>query len=216
MNYLGRSNMNKLLSCEMVNHITGGTQTAQDRYSFQHKVAGQIPPALWIMQTAADGFQKHLTFLLSDEKPEAHTEQEMASSQSFMNHIHAWMEAGPMRKKEIAYLDGHAKRMYDNVHEAITNYIAEPPQPLTDAFRTKLNFADTDLLRLWHTNLRFLEILLSARWPEDAFKQRRPKNMGSLAFALAIRGWLRQLHIHSASYKHGANRGGSIALMQRT
>ena len=121
-----------------------------------------------------------------------------------------------MRNNEIACLDDHAKRMYDKVHAAITNYIAEPPEPLTDAFRTKLNFADTDLLQLWHINLRFLEILLSTRWPEDAFKQRRPKTMGSLAFALAIRGWLRQLHIHSATYKHGANRGGSLALMQRT
>ena len=79
-----------------------------------------------------------------------------------------------------------------------------------------LNFADTDPLRLWHIDLRVLEILLSTRWPEDAFKQRRPKTMGSLAFALAIRGWLRQLHIHSATYKHGANRGGSLALTQRT
>ena len=30
----------------------------------------------------------------------------------------------------------------------------------------------------------------------------RPESLGVYAFALAIRGWLRQVHIHSAYYKY--------------
>ena len=116
-----------------------------------------------------------------------------------------------MRRSEIASLDGYAKKMYDNVHFATQNFIAEPPAPVPDPLKTKLNFADTDLLRLWHINLRFLQILLSLRWPEEALNQRPPQFIGVLSFALAIRGWLRQVHLHSAYYKSVTHMQQSIA-----
>ena len=209
INYLGRSKMNTFLSCENDDSVTAVAQTHLNGYAFQHKVAGQIAPALWLLRPASHGYQKRLTLVISEDKPREHPEQEQTESESLMKEIHDWMQEGPMRRSEIASLDGYAKKMYDNVHFATQNFIAEPPAPVPDPLKTKLNFSDTDLLRLWHINLRFLQILLSRRWPKDALELQPPKFIGVLAFALAIRGWLRQIHIHSAYYK-------SVSHLQQT
>ena len=87
----------------------------------------------------------------------------------------------------------------ESVSTAVENFLGDTTSPVPEALRTKLGCADTDLLRLAHVNLRFLERLLCLRWPDGP---PRPPTLQLYAFALAIRGWLRQVHIHSAYYKY--------------
>ena len=91
INYLGRSKMNTFLSCERDDSITAVAQTHLENYAFQHKVAGQMAPALWLLRPASHGFQKRLTLLISEDKPREHPEQEQTDSESFIKLIHDWM-----------------------------------------------------------------------------------------------------------------------------
>ena len=107
---------------------------------------------------------------------------------------------------------GSARKMNGSVATAVENFLADPPSPVPEALRTKLGFSDTDLLRLAHVNLRFLERLLCLRWPDGP---PGPPTLQLYAFALAIRGWLRQVHIHCSYYKYIARMLQSSAATRR-
>ena len=117
-----------------------------------------------------------------------------------------------MRKAEEVSLDGYAMRLYENVATAIENFLGDPSAPVSEALRTKLGFVDTDLMRLAHVNLRYLEWLLYLRWPEE---RRRSTYIGVLAMNFAIRGWLRQAHIHNGFYKYFLEMQHSAAASSR-
>ena len=199
VNYLSRSKLNTFLNCERDDVITGIATTHIDGYSFQHKVAGQVSAAEWVLKPAPHGFQKRISFFLSEDRPRSHAGQECEASVSFLQDMHAWMQEGPMNTPETAILDGYARVVMNGVSAAIDNFLGEPPTPLPEALKIKLGYADTDLIRLAHVNQRFLERLLCLRWPNET---PRPESLGLLSFALAIRGWLRQVHIHCAYYKY--------------
>ena len=67
--YMDPSTMNTCLDCEQIDSTTGGAQAPLREYSFQHKVAGPIPSAMWLMRPAKHMFQKRMTLLIADDKP---------------------------------------------------------------------------------------------------------------------------------------------------
>ena len=104
-----------------------------------------------------------------------------------------------MGRAENVCLDGFARRMMENVIEAIGIFLDEPQCPAPQDMQTKLAFAYTDFLRLAHVHKRLLQRLLWLRWPVDT---PNPRSLGVCAFALAIRGWLRQVDVHAAYYRY--------------
>ena len=199
VNYLSRSKLNTYLNCERDDVITATSTTHIQDYAFQHKVAGQVAAAEWVLKPAPHGYHKRISLYISPDRPRVRIGQDRTASVTFLKQLHEWMQAGPMSSPEVAALDGIARSMNDSVAAAVENFLADPPSPVQEALRTKLGFVDTDLLRLAHVNLRFLERLLDLRWPDG---RHRPATLQLYAFALAIRGWLRQVHIHSAYYKY--------------
>ena len=107
-----------------------------------------------------------------------------------------------MRAAENATLDANARALRKDVQTAVETFLGSTTAPLPGPLARKLNFADTDLVRLAHVNQRFLELLISIRWPQE---RPSPKWIGVSAYALAIRGWLRQVHIHSSFYRYIEN-----------
>ena len=105
-----------------------------------------------------------------------------------------------MGHRERACLDGYAARMMENVMAAIDSFTSDPNWASLDTLRTKLGFADTDLLRLAHVQTRLLQRLVWLRWPEAGTLN--PPSSGVCALALAIRGWLRQVDVHAACYHY--------------
>ena len=117
--------------------------------------------------------------------------------------MHRWMEVGPMVNCETPTLGNTARHINKNLQEAIQHFIDLHGTTMSDALKAKLGFADTDLLRLWHVNLRYVEYLLSLRFPGKEYQQEpRLPILDVVPFILAIRGWLRQNNQHSAYYKY--------------
>ena len=75
--------------------------------------------------------------------------------------------------------------------------------PLQEPLRAKLGFFDTDLLRLWNVQMRFMQAIIAQLWPGAPVAE---DGLGACALVLAIRGWLRQVHTHSPYYKYMARR----------
>ena len=104
---------------------------------------------------------------------------------------------------ETPILGSAARQINNNLQDAIAHFIDTHGATISDALKAKLGYADTDLLRLWHVNLRYIEYLLSRRYPGKEYqKEPRLPILDVVPFILAIRGWLRQIHLHSAYYKY--------------
>ena len=104
-----------------------------------------------------------------------------------------------MLNMEKACLASWPRRMLSAVDRAVQRFLLDPPCIVGEELRAKPGVASRDLLRLAHVNQRYLDMLLSIRCP-NAVEQ--PATLGVCAFALAIRGWLRQIQIHSACYTY--------------
>ena len=145
--------------------ITGISTARIDKYSFQHKVADQVAACERVLKPAPHGYHKRIRIFNSSDRPRIRAGQKSDNSGAFLKRLHAWMQAGPLETSEVAALDDYARAMCDLVSTAIENFLGDPPGPLSEAFRTKIGFFDTDLQRLAHVNLRHLELILSERWP---------------------------------------------------
>ena len=116
------------------------------------------------------------------------------------------MRLGPFRQRGVTSLDTYGQGMLEAVSIAVDHVLSDPTVELTAALRTKLGYFDTDVLRLANVNKRYLQFLLAQRWPTDAPS---PEKIWIFAMAMAIRGWLRQVQIHGAYYKHMQTMQGS-------
>ena len=150
------------------------------------------------MKPDAYAFQKRVSYFISPDRPRIRPEQDCESSVELLVQLHVWMQSGPMNRPRVAALDGFARTMNAKVAAAVEEFARAHTADVPEALITKLGFSETELLRLANVNLRLLEWLLSLRWP-DGFA--RPRTLGVYSFTLAIRSWLRQVHIHSAYYK---------------
>ena len=200
VNYLSRAKLNTFLNCERDDVMTGLGATHLSKYSFQHKVAGQLPAAEWVMKTAPHGSHKRMTFVISEDCPPRHTHQAWLRSEKFVRDVHEWMQSHASLASRRHTLDGYALSMYRAVEEAIDDFINDDTSRLPDGLSVKLGFADTDLMRYTNVNMRYMQNLESIRFPEARATDRTRANVHE--FAMALHLWLRQIRTHAAFYKY--------------
>jgi len=216
VNFLSRSKMNTYLSCERDDVLTGLHTTHIDNYSFQHKVFGQVAACEFVMRPEPHGSHKRMTFVVSEDTPRSNQCQECGDSSDFMRWMHSQMMRGPILTPEVICFDEFTQTFFHAVTLAIENFIQETQGPINSPFRVKLGFYDTDLIRLWNVNHRYLKMLLYRRWPGGLPGGEEPRGLGAHAFGLALRGWLRQLQLHHGFYKYAVHCFSTVGSSNRS
>ena len=103
--------LNTCLNRKRDDVLTGISATYIDGYSYQHKEPGQVSAAEWVMKPMPRGFQKRISFYISEEPIRSRAGQVRGASVSLLQDLPAWIQAGPMRRPETAALDGYARMM---------------------------------------------------------------------------------------------------------
>jgi hypothetical protein len=188
--------------------MTGLGTTHLDKYSFKHLVAGQLPASEWIMRPAPHGSHKRLTFVISPDRPDSAPGQDCKESLKLITRVHVWMLESILSFPGVNMFDGYARSMFAAVRRGINEFLDSPPVPIRPALQAKLDFVDTDLLRLSNMNMRYMQALELIRWPESKPETRVAINV--YEFAMAFHGWMRQIHIHSAFYNYVAQVASSV------
>ena len=208
--------MNNYVHSEADDQATGKGQihlgSKHHPYLFLHKVAGQTEIIEWVAQPVAHGFNKRFSLVFA---PDHAAESEQVHSQTakeFLAKLHEWLYQKAWREEGSHYLDGFALSCYAGVKKAVEETLAE--YDLDKDSCRKLRFWASDVLRIAHDNMRICQFAMGVYGRLDpGIKQveARRTQPNVYEFLLAVRLWLRQVHVHLTFYKWFKKTTGSYS-----
>ena len=196
--YLGRSRLAAYVLCERDTQITANGPSHLAGYSFVHHAWGQVPAVEYALRPAPGGFQKrfHIVF---PGATECESDLQCAHSKAFLLDFHRWMCRHALPEARHGSFDACALALFHCVRGAIADFIGRAPG-LGALDIAKLQFADTDLLRMTNAIMRCTAFaegqsgISPAEQPSGGFHARQHFSLLELVYA--IRLWKRQLCLH--------------------
>ena len=155
--YAGKPTMLKFVNGERSITMTGHGTVNLGTYGFLHQVRGQIPAVEEVLQRDSIGFRKRFNTIWFGEAaghPTQNTEQSTILLTAFMS----WMCQNALPQQEVHCFDNFSLSMYRAFMSGISNFIDENPG-LDQLIREKMQFADTDILRLTNVEFRMCQFL---------------------------------------------------------
>ncbi|CAK0801151.1 unnamed protein product, partial [Prorocentrum cordatum] len=143
VHYLSCAKLNTWTQSEHDGPATGNGKVSLDNYNFMLKCAGQTEVVEFIVMPKVHGFQKRMQ---TDVRADDGVDSEQ--SDSFIERLHGWMHEHCSEVASVLSLDGFAYTIYRAAKRAFDDICQTVPMP--PAFKTKLNFFHSDLLRATH------------------------------------------------------------------
>ncbi|CAK0799279.1 unnamed protein product, partial [Prorocentrum cordatum] len=143
VHYLSCAKLNTWTQSEHDGPATGNGKVSLDNYNFMLKCAGQTEVVEFIVMPKVHGFQKRMQ---TDVRADDGVDSEQ--SDSFIERLHGWMHEHCSDVASVLSLDGFAYTMCRAAKQAFDDICQTVPMP--PAFKTKLNFFHSDLLRATH------------------------------------------------------------------
>ncbi|CAK0910438.1 unnamed protein product, partial [Prorocentrum cordatum] len=143
VHYLSCAKLNTWTQSEHDGPATGNGKVSLDTYNFMLKCAGQTEVVEFIVMPKVHGFQKRMQ---TDARADDGVDSEQ--SDSFIERLHGWMHEHCSDVASVLSLDGFAYTIYRAAKQAFDDICQTVPMP--PAFKTKLNFLHSDLLRATH------------------------------------------------------------------
>ena len=207
---VGKPKMLTFVNGETSVTITGHGHVALETYAFLHQVWGQFEPLEEVLARDGIGFKKrfNVTWFARHTRT---TGQLSGASRDFLKGMMAWLCENALPFPAVHFFDKFALTMYRAFLEGIEQFLDEN-EDLEQLIREKLQFADTDIMRLANAQMRMCQYARSKTPlpPEEGTPGRVQISVYELAHAL--HAWKRQIHLHIAHTKWDAVNGPRPAL----
>ena len=113
-----------------------------------------------------------------------------------------WLFTDVDGRAQTKHLEGHAISAYRACIRAVDDFVdTDAAEESGRYFKAKLQYADTDILRLASVAQRMCQFLNSYAKHCLGLPTATCEEMDLFAFAYAAQGWLRQVHTHHGFYK---------------
>ena len=185
-------------------------RVTQEAYAFLHQVWAPLETLEEVLSRNGIGFKKHFNITWFASHSQA-TRQVSEASHDFLRGMMAWMCENALPFPAVHFFDKFALTMYRAFLEGIEQFLDEN-EDLEQLIREKLQFADTDIMRLANAQMRMCQYARSKTPlpPEEGTPGRVQISIYELAHAL--HAWKRQIHLHIAHTKWDAVNGPRPAL----
>ena len=164
------------------------------------QVVGQIEPVEYAMRPAQHGFQKRFSLNISADGVPHDEDQQAGTTAPFLLDIHSWMLESICTQAQQRNLSGHAQTYHKVVKETIADFKAQHSGDLNEYWLAKLDFFKTDLLREASVNQRIIQFLVHKSSAVDKASEMSRTSFNVLEYALALRQWRRDQHMHHGFY----------------
>ena len=204
LNLMSRAKLNTFTQCEADRVATGHGRMVLENYAFLFKVWGQREIVEWILTPQVHGFQKRMGIAWEFDDLEPDPDVDADAPYAMMDGLHAWMWTYQRPVEQELELDGFALTVYEAVKRAIVDVLALRKNKMGEAYKTKLKFAHSDILRAGHKAFRYNQFLTAIYASAAAAKEETPPRtqLNVEEMLLGVRRWLRRLKLHFAYYRY--------------
>ena len=171
-------------------------RVTQEAYAFLHQVWAPLETLEEVLSRDVIGFKKRFNITWFASHSQA-TVQVSEASHDFLRGMMAWMCENALPFPAVHYFDTCALAKYNAFLKGIEQFLDENEE-LEQLIREKLQFADTDIMRLANAQMRMCQYARSKTPlpPEEGTPGRVQISVYELAHAL--HAWKRQIHLHIA------------------
>jgi hypothetical protein len=202
VHFASREKLCTFVNGERDSCITGNGTVHLDRYSFAHRVWGQICAVTKVLRptgmAATIGFPKRFALAFHERAPRE-TDQQSTTSRQFLIDFHNWLGEHATSQARSPYYDNFALTMHRKTLEACTDFVNQS-QVSSPLFVQKVLFADTDLCRWSNVAMRMVQYLESLACFGHLPAAHARLEMSLYEHAYAIHYCRRQWAIHHGLY----------------
>ena len=152
------------------------------------------------MRPAQHGFQKRFSFNISADGVPHDEDQQTKATTAFLLDIHSWMLESVCGQAQQRSLSGHAQTYHKVVKATIEEFKKEHLGKLDGYWLAKLDFFKTDILREASVSQRIIQFLVYKSSAVDKASEMSRASLNVLEYALALRQWRRDQHMHHGFY----------------